>query len=349
MKKLILLPVILTFILACNRQDSNVDLQIAVPVSVEEIKYKPIEEFVTATGTVYAIQEVDLKAETAGFYRLAKNKTTGKPFALGDVVKKDEIIIYLDNPELENSIKIESQKLNLDISEREFEKQKSLYEKGGVTLRELKNAEISFIDAKYNYENALLQLAKTKVTAPFEGVIVDMPYHTEGTRVTTDSRMVQLMNYRNLYSEFNLPGKDLPQIKVNQRVRIMNYSVPDDTLWGTVTQVAPAFDPDSRSFKTSIDVENPQLIFRPGMFIKAEIIVAHEDSAIVIPKDIILAQGDEKWVYTVVKGAADRRRITTGIENPLEVQVLEGLKVEERLVVKGFETLQRNSKVKIIR
>ncbi|MBN2413686.1 efflux RND transporter periplasmic adaptor subunit [candidate division KSB1 bacterium] len=349
MKKLILLLIILIFFLACNRQDSNVDLQIAIPVSVEEIKYKPIEEFVTATGTVYAIQEVDLKAETPGFYRLAENKTTGRPFTLGEQIKKGEIIIYLDNPELENSIKIESQKLNLDISEREFEKQKSLYEKGGVTLRELKNAEISFIDAQYNYESALLQLAKTKVIAPFDGIIIDLPYHTEGTRVTTDSRMVQLMNYKRLYSEFNLPGKDLPQIKADQRVRVMNYSVPDDTLWGKVTQVAPAFDPDSRSFKTSIEVDNSQMIFRPGMFIKAEIIVAHEDSAIVIPKDIILAQGDEKWVYTVVKGAADRRRITTGIENPLEVQVLEGLKVEERLVVKGFETLQRNSKVKIIR
>jgi len=324
-------------------------MQIAVPVSVEEIKYKPIEEFVTATGTVYAIQEVELKAETAGFYRLGVNAATGKPFVLGDQVKKDDVIVYLDNPELENTIKIESQKLNLDISEREFEKQKSLYEKGGVTLRELKNAEISFIDAQYSYNNALLQLAKTKVIAPFDGIIIDLPYHTPGTRVTTDSRMVQLMNYRELYSEFNLPGKSLPLIKADQRVRVMNYSVPDDTLWGTVTQVAPAFDPDSRSFKLSIKVRNTALIFRPGMFVKAEIIVAHEDSAIVIPKDIILAQGDEKWVYTVVRGAADRRRITTGIENPLEVQVTEGLKVDERLVVKGFETLRRNSKVKIIR
>jgi len=349
LRKLILLLMMLLFILACNNQDSNVDMQIAIPVSIEEVKYKPIEEFVTATGTVYAIQDVDLKAETPGFYRLGINKVTGKPFALGDHVNKGEIIIFLDNPELENNIKIESQKLNLDISEREFEKQKSLYEKGGVTLRELKNAEIGFIDAQYNYKNAIIQLAKTKVIAPFEGIIIDLPYHTEGTRVITDSRMVQIMNYRKLYSEFNLPGKDLPRLNVNQRVRVMNYSVPDDTLWGKVTQVAPAFDPDSRSFKATIDVENLKMIFRPGMFVKAEIIVAHEDSAIVIPKDILLAKGDEKWVYTVVRGSAARRRVTTGIENPLEVQVVEGLKVDERLVVKGFEILRNNSKVKIIR
>jgi len=349
LKRLGLLFIIIPLFLACNQQDQTLDMQIAVPVSVEEIKYRPIEEFVTATGTVYAIQEVDLKSETNGYYRVAENPAAKRQFVLGDYVRKDDVIIYLDNPELEYSTKIESQKLNLDISQREYEKQQSLYEKGGVTLRELKNAEISFKDAQYSYDNALLQLSKTKISAPFDGVIIDLPYNTPGTRVEQGVRMVQIMNYKQLYTEINLPGKELGQIKPSQKVRVMNYTVQNDTLWGAITQVAPALDPTTRSFKANILINNPQMTFRPGMFVKCEIVVAHVDSAVVVPKDIILARGEEKWVFTVVKGAAERRRITTGIENPLEVQVVEGLKKEDRLVTKGFETLQHNSKVKIVR
>ena len=89
--------------------------------------------------------------------------------------------------------------------------------------------------------------------------------------------------------------------------------------------------------------------FRPGMFVKTEIIVARKDSAIVIPKDIILTRQRGKTVYVIIKGASEERIITTGLENPEEVEVTSGLSVNERLVVKGFETLRRRQKVKIIK
>ena len=63
-----------------------------------------------------------------------KNPQTGKPFKMGDRVKEGQVIIRLEDEEYENSIAIESAKLNLEISEEEYNKQKSLYEKGGVTL-----------------------------------------------------------------------------------------------------------------------------------------------------------------------------------------------------------------------
>ncbi|NIA31371.1 MAG: efflux RND transporter periplasmic adaptor subunit [Actinobacteria bacterium] len=340
--------IFILLVFACNKSQESLDTQIAVPVSVQDVSLQPIEEFVTTTGTVKAIQQVVLKAETDGFYRLGKD-SRGKPYVLGDYVERGDIIIYLDNPELENNIKIESQKLNLDISRREFEKQKSLYDKGGVTLRELKDAERAFIDAKYNYDNAIIQLAKMKIVAPFSGFIVDLPYYTEGTRVSLNAPMVQIMNYKKLYTEINLPGKELGRIKVEQPVRILNYTLPKDTLWGKISQVSPAIDADTRSFKAFVEVDNQALLLRPGMFVKAEVVVAKKDSAIVIPKDIILAGGHGKHVFVVVKGAAEERRITTGLENPDDVEVTDGLKVDERLIVKGFETLRNRTKVKVVR
>ena len=335
--------------IACGSPDTQVETDIASPVSVEEIAYKPIEEFITSTGTVKATQNVILKSETSGNYRLAINPKTSKLFALGDFVKQEQVIIYLDNIEQENTIKIESQKLNLDISKREHEKQLSLYDKGGVTLSELRNAEKANIDAQYNYDNALIQLSKLKITTPFDGIITDLPYYTQGVKVDAGTIMVQLMDYKKLNMEVQLPSRFLGQIKEGQPVRVTNYTIPDKILHGAITQVSPALDSESRTFKASTDIDNPDLLLRPGMFVKTEIIVASKDSTIVIPKDIITKRRNREIVYVVESGTAIERSISTGLENPDEVEVIEGLKTDERLVVEGFETLRNRAKVKIVR
>ena len=349
MRSGLILLVGILLVLSCGNPDTDSSTEIAVPVSVEEVKYKPIEEFISTTGTVYAVKEATIKSETSGYYRLAINPKTKRPYALGDYVKKDDVIIYLDNLEFEYTTKIESQKLNLDISKSEYEKQKSLYDKGGVTFREMKNAEKAYIDAQYSYDNAIIQLAKLKIAAPFDGVIIDLPYYTQGTKVESNQTVLQVMNYTQLWMDVNLPGKELGRIKVGNSVRVMNYTLPDDTLSGKITQTSPALDPDTRAFKASLTINNSQLLLRPGMFVKSEIIVASKDSAIVIPKDIILSKRRGKTVYIVEKGAAQERSISTGLENPESVEITQGLKVDERLVVKGFETLRHRSKVKIIR
>ena len=349
MKQIFYFLLIVFLFYSCQSEDQSGDLEISVPVSIEEINPGTIEEFITTTANINATKNTILKSEIEGIYHLAINPPTKKEFAPGDFVSSGQAIIYLDNPEYENSIGIESQKLNLDISKREFEKQQSLYKKGGVTLRELKNSEKSYIDAQYAYENALIQLKKMTITAPFNSTIVDLPYYTKGTKVTANQPMIQLMDYDILYAEVFFPAKELNRIKVNQKLRVTHYSVTSDTLWGRISQVAPALDPETRSFEATILIDNPDRILRPGMFVKVETIVATKDSVIVIPKDIILSKRRGKTVFIVDKGAAFERVISTGLENENQVEVLEGLKLNEQLVIKGFETLRNRSKVKIVR
>lgn len=334
---------------SCGGGDEIPESEMAVPVSVQEVRLQPVEEYVVGTGTVKAVKEATVKAESPGFYELLENPKTGRPFVLGDFAASGGEIIRLANPERESEIMIESKRLALETHRREFEKQQSLYEKGGVTLGDLKEAERSYMDADYSYRNAVIQLSKLTITPPFDGVITALPYHTEGVKVDAGTEMVQIMDYRGLYLEVDLPGKDLGTVRVEQPVRVMSYSMPDDTLHGRVTQVSPAIDPDSRSFKTSIRIDNPDWLFRPGMFVKAEIVVARRDSAIVVPKGIVLAKRKGKVVFVVERGSARERLITTGLENPETVEVVEGLKVDERLVVEGFETLRDRAKVKIVR
>jgi len=343
------LLLIIFFIAACGPEEDDAGMEITLPVSVQDIKPGPIQEFIQSTASVKAVKQAVLNSEVEGLYRLQKNPQTGKLFAPGDAAAKDQLIIVLENPEHENQVKIESQKLNLDISRREYDKQKSLYDKGGVTLRELINAERTFVEAKYTYENALLQLAKLKFTAPFDGIIVNLPYYTPGGEVPAGQVMAEIMDSKTLYAEVNFPAKEIIRIKPGQKVLVMEHSVSGDTLTGWIKDTSPAIDPVSRSFKASVLIDNKDLKFLPGMFVQLETITASRDSAIVIPKEIILSKRRGKTVYVVQKGAAFARVISTGLENDKFVEVIEGLKVEERLVIKGFETLRHKSKVKIVK
>lgn len=349
MKKLITFVIAVAVLASCNNEEKELTKDISVPVSVLELKSKSIEKFIETTGTVNPIKEISLKAEISAKYKLLTNPTTGKAYALGDKVKEGEEIIRLEDKEFENNIKINSLKLNQEITKQTFDKQKSLYEKGGVTLSELKNAEINYINAEYNLQDALIKQAKLSIKAPFSGVIVDLPYYTQGTKIDANSQMVKLMDYSKLYMDINLAEKDLTFVKKGQKVNITNYTIPNDTLYGVIDQISPAINADTRSFKSVIKVKNANLLMRPGMFAKGEIIVASADDAIVIPRDVILSKQRGNTVFVVDKGLAQERLVQFGLQNPEEVQIISGLEKNERLVIKGYETLRNRSKVKVVK
>lgn len=349
MKKLITCIIAVTMLASCNNEEKDLNKDISVPVSVVDLKLQSIEKYIETTGTVNPLKEISKRSEIAGEYNLLINPKTGKKYALGDYVNDGDEIIRIEDDEYENNIKINSLKLNLEISKQTFEKQQSLYEKGGVTLSELKNAEINYINSDYNYKDALIRLEKMHLKAPFSGVLVDLPYYTPGTKVDANSLIFKMMDYSNLYMEINLAEKDLGHIKTGQHVNVTNYTLPEDTLKGTITQISPAIDADTRSFKTVIYIQNQKLKLRPGMFAKGRIVVASADSTVVIPKDVILSKQRGNTVFVVDKGLAQERIVTFGLENPEEVQIISGLEKNDRLVIKGFETLRNRSKVKVVK
>ena len=152
-----------------------------------------------------------------------------------------------------------------------------------------------------------------------------------------------------MYLDINLPEKNISDVKLGQEVIITNYTIAEDTLKGIVSELSPIISTETRTFSGKLLIDNPDLKLRPGMFVKADIITAQKDSVVVIPKDIILTGNRGKYVYIVGRNSsADDRRISTGIDNQDYVEVTEGLAANERLIIKGFETLRDNSKVKVI-
>lgn len=334
---------------ACNNTPTTTTTELAVPVSVIDLKASSIEKTINTTGTMTANKKAVVNSEMAGKYRLMINPKTRRPFALGDIVESGQVVVQLEDAEYVNNIGIESKKLNLEITEQNMKKQESLYEKGGVTQLDYRNSEVNYTNAKYDFERANLQLAKMQVRAPFKGVITDLPAVTNGTQISANTPVFSLMDYSTMTTEVNLPEKYINDVQVDQLVRIMNYTLPNDTLKGRIKELSPAISTETRTFKGVIQVENPELKLRPGMFAKADIVLAVRDSVIVIPKNIIISGQRGKTVFIVDNATADEKRITIGFENQNEVEVTSGLKKNDRLVVKGFETLKNRSKVKIVK
>jgi RND family efflux transporter MFP subunit len=343
----LLLP--LVWLTSCKQPDTQIDTTIEVPVGVIEVSTSTIEEFVSTTGSVYPLKQVSLSSEITGEYTLQTNPATGRKYALGDPVKAGALIIKLEDEEYVNNLRVKSKEVDMEISKLEYEKQQALYEKGGATLRDLKNAEITQINTEYEMESSRISLEKMTLKAPFAGVIADLPFFTQGTRVAANTEMLQIIDYSRLYMEANLPEKYFKNIDRGFKVYVTSYTSNQDTLTGIITQISPSIDPDARTFKCFVEVENRDQILLPGMFVKADLVVNSAEEVIVIPRDIIVSRNRNQIVYVVEKGVATERVITTGLQNEKSVEVKMGLLKGESIVNSGFETLRNQSRVKILR
>lgn len=341
------LPVLL--VSSCKQPDMEVSTTVEVPVGVIEVSTSSIEEFVSTTGSVYPSKEVILSSEITGAYRLQVNPATGKRYALGDQVRTGATLIRLEDEEYVNDLRTKSKEVDKEISELEYEKQQALYEKGGATLRDLKNAEITKINAEYDMESSRINLAKMTLNAPFNGVISELPYFTEGTRVPSNTELVTIIDYEKLYLEANLPEKYFRNVERGYKVYVTSYTSTEDTLLGTITQISPSIDSEARTFKCFVEVDNSGKVLLPGMFVKADLVVNSAEGVIVIPKDIIMSRNRNQIVFVVEQGVASERTITTGLENATQVEVKMGLLKGESIVSSGFETLRDQSRVRILR
>ncbi|MDR2473016.1 MAG: efflux RND transporter periplasmic adaptor subunit [Tannerella sp.] len=333
---------------ACGTQPTTNQSEIETPVSVVELKPSAISKLINTTGSAQATYGTDISNEMSGLYQLMNNPRTGKPFKLGDQVTKGQIIIRLDDEEYVTGIAIASKKLNLEISEAEQTKQKQLYEKGGVTLSEMRNTEVSVMNARNSVATAELNLEKMNIRAPFDGVIVNLPHHTVNAKVNQGQVMVGIMAYSKMFMEVNLPESSINYIKENQPVYITHYTLPQDTLKGIISEISPAISTETRTFKGKITIDNPELKLRPGMFVKADIVVDRAEETIIIPKEVVMSSRNRKYVFIVERNTAYSRNIVTGLEDEDNIQVIEGLSENEYLVTRGYETLRDNSRVKVL-
>lgn len=334
-------------LVACNSGGDQEAADLTFPVSVEKVARRPIAAYIPATGTLRAIKEERVVAEVEGILRFAKNN--GAAIRPGGKVPAGHLLATLENQEYLLNVRVESQRLARENAARELEKQEALFKEGGVTEKELELARRNALDAQLNYETAVLKVAKLELRAPISGFIANLRTNADGTRVAAGFALCTIMDYTSTRLDVNLPNTDIGRVQPGQEVVITNYALEGESFRGVVRAIDPSIDERTRTFTVTIDVANPKLRLRPGMFVKAEIVVDSRDAALVIPKTALVTRNNRPVVFVVEGASAREREVVTGIETREDVEIVEGIAENEQLVIKGHDTLRDKSKVRVIR
>ena len=330
----------------CGRQTEQRSVDLTVPVTVQTVGWDTMESTVTATGTLRSIQEAQLITEVEGIFFLEKTKQSGK-LAEGSRVEKGQLVARLVNEELMANARIESRNLALSRAIKNLNEQEVMFKRGLVTEKEVDEARTVAADATSNQKDSRIQIEKTRVESPISGILTGLTGLTEGTLIESRTIIGTIMNYDQVLVDLKIPNAFISKITLGQTLRVENYAFPDRVFAGAISAVDPALDPNTRTFRVVGAVNNPDLLLRPGMFVKAEIVTESREDVVVIPRRYVLTRQNSKVVFVEEEGRAQMRNVTTGLEDRELVEITEGIEAGERLITSNYETLRARTRVRV--
>ena len=336
----------LLLLAGCETQMVEQTADLTVPVTVQSVGLGTIESVLTATGTLRPVQEAVVATQTRGFLSLGELANGRKPTE-GLAVERGQVIARLDNEELIVGARLEARKLALQNMRKTLNEKEVLVKRGLVTQLEVETARKDLADAQSDYDDALVQIKKTKIIAPISGVLSEFTDASENTLVEEGTQICRIVDFSQVLVDLQIPNSQIRHIALGQPVRVIDYSYPDEVFDGVIAVVDPVVDPTTRTFHAVAEVDNPKRLLRPGMFVKAEIVVeSHEDAGLVL-RELVLMRGNREVVFVEQNARAQMRNIETGLEDEKFVEVLEGLEEGERLITSNYETLRSRTRVSV--
>jgi len=331
---------------ACGEETAERVVDLVVPVTVQPVSRGTIESFVSTTGSLRADKTADILVEVRGdlvYVELAN----GRKAVEGVRVDKGQQVARIESAEYINGIRLESRELGLQNARNNLSEKQALFAEGLAVQSEVQAAEKTVADAEADIEDALIQLGKMNVYAPLDGYLTALVDTTENTVVEANTVIGQVVDYGRVITDLKIPNSQMPNIDRGQEVRVSNYAFRDQTFIGNVSVLDPTLDPATRTFRIEVTVDNPGLVLRPGMFIKADIVVEQRADIIVIPRELVLSRQNRSVVFVEEEGRAQQRNIETGLSDDNMIEVLEGLTEGERLITSNFETLRSRTQVRV--
>jgi membrane fusion protein, heavy metal efflux system len=201
----------------------------------------------------------------------------------------------------------------------------------------LKETDIAALTTKSDFT------AVFSLTSPIDGTVVERNA-TIGATVGTDASLFKIINLASVWIDANVFEKDLERIRLGQEVKVAVPAYPEATFSGRVILVSSVLDPDTRTVKVRTEVANPNGRLKPDMFVNAQIVVDANRSAISIPQSAALDEGGQKVVFVANGNGYEKRVISAGIQSNDRIEVLDGLKAGDKVVVKGNYLLLQQSK-----
>lgn len=182
--------------------------------------------------------------------------------------------------------------------------------------------------------------------SPISGMVVERNA-TIGATVGSDASLFKIIDVSSVWVDANVFEKDLARVKRGQPVRVTVPSFPESTFSGNVILVLSTVDPETRTVKVRTEVSNPDGRLKPDMFANVEIVTDVHNTAISIPLSAVLDDAGKSVVFVVDGNDYKKKTVTLGLKSDDRVEVIDGLKEGDKLVVKGnYLLLEQSNTVK---
>ncbi len=216
---------------------------------------------------------------------------------------------------------------------------------GDADPRDLEQARLQVEQARIGLEQARRQLEKTRVTAPFAGVVAQVLVE-EGQWIGTGTPVLVLQDVSRLYTVVEVDEIDIGRVAPGQAAELTFDALPDRPLEGRVVRIYPQPGQSGGVVTYPVEVELTETdpVLRPGMTVNVAIRVQEKANALLIPRRAVEYEGGRPYVWRVLgkgRDGAPRREkvyVTLGLRNEAQVEVLEGLQEGDRVAVRPLES-----------
>jgi membrane fusion protein (multidrug efflux system) len=324
----------------------------APPVMVGTVEAHRIEDRIEATGQLLARSQAAVAAQVGGqVTRIVRDE--------GSSVANAELVIEIDPErrklEAESARALHAQaEAQEREAARELARMEKLHAQGVAADAKLDQVRTALSAARASREAFAAQLGMAErsvrdssVTAPFAGLVARR-WVSEGEFVAPGQKLFDLVALDPIEVEFHLPERDSSRVSLGAPVSVRVAPFPDEVFHATVTVVSPTIDPTTRTLRMKAELSNADGRLRPGLFARADLGVAVRDGVAMIPEEAVLQRADGPVAFALVgPDRVGRRALELGVIREGRVEVVSGLEVGERVVVRGQSDLVDGAAVSV--
>lgn len=375
-KRILLFTALSLFLFSCSNKENNTDTDTLIASkNLASIKAKRAELQTQITKLDEAIASLDTKVEEALVSVMTVKDTVFSHYleVQGNVQTKENLIIYPQFSGILTSLNVVagqkvskgqllgmiddgglSQQLaqaqsQLDLAKTTFERQKRLWDqKIGSEIQYLQ-AQTNMVSQQKMVSQIKAQLAKTRIIAPFSGVI-DETLIERGQVVAPGQGLMRIVNLNNMYVSTSVPETYIGKLKVGTSVDVYLTSL-DKNYSGKIRQIANNINPNNRTFTIEVSVPNKENLLRPNQVAKLRIVDYTAKNAIVVPTNVVQEDGNKnKFVFIVTNtkgttGIAKKVLVELGQSSNNVTEILSGLSADDIIVTEGVNTISDGMKL----
>jgi membrane fusion protein, multidrug efflux system len=296
-------------------------------VEVERVKRKDFIKTENVIGTIRSDKQTVLKAKSRGVLHLVADA--------GQRMQKGTLIAFMKNEDAKTSYELvaEAQK----IAKTQLERAEKLFKSGVLSQNNLEKAKENFLVVQKNLSDAKANLEDLNIYAPFDGV-VGVFKHWSGSEVSMGDHIVSIYDPRSIIVEFSLPLSIAKKVKDGDPITI-------DQKAAQLAHVQKMLDENTHMCPAFAKISCQDCVIGTSVDVALEVI--SKQDVLIIPFDAVFLRDSKPFVYTVKDNKATLTPITLGTREKKEVEITEGLTIDDRLIVYGHHRLYPDEPVKI--